>query len=330
MKFPFDFSIALVFRLVFPGVVLATVLLPFFLGLFAWIGFKEITATILLPILAVVFGWFIVLSDQPIYMFLEGRRYSPSWLREWMRRGQVRRLEKIKARHARLTEAGKTPEANEVNVGKLDYPINDKGEFHASMPTRLGNLIYAYETYTNTAYGLDSIFYWYRLWLVLDKDLRQALDETQAIADSPVYVCFASYLSAVVVLLYALGGFVAETLHRTLFNLPYLPSPPLTLALSALPLCLGYLLYRVSLFAQRGYGELYKSLFDQFRHKLAFVKGVNQLAVCLGADAAEAADIKARFTVTSRYLRWHKIRPPNGKNIAPEQWALQRPPPPPK
>jgi len=322
MKFPFDFNITLIFRLVFPGVVLALAAMPFFLGFFAWVGLKKIEPSILFPVLAVIFGWLIVLCDQPIYMLMEGRRYSPSWLRDWLRERQVRRLENIVSHHRELKNQGEGARAAEVNLGKLDYPVNSAGDFHAPMPTRMGNLLYAYETYPKTAYGLDSIFYWYRLWLVLDKDLKADLGETQAIADSPVYVCFASYASCAIVFLYALGGFAARTLHPALFNLPYLPSPEWTLALGLFPLCLGYVLYRVSLFAQRSYGELYKSLFDQFRDKLAFVDDAVAIAVTRGAGMQEAAD--DRYTVASRYLRWHKIRPPGGQNITPEEWARQR------
>jgi len=325
MKFPFDFSLSLIFRLVFPGAVLGTAALPFFMGLCTTLHFTDVTVQLLLPALTVVFGWIIVLSDQPIYMLLEGRRYSPVWLRDWMKGRQRRRLAKIQEDFAALTKAGEPSRAAEVNSRKLDYPINDKGEFFAAMPTRLGNLLYSYETYTKTAYGLDSVFYWYRLWLVLDKDLRSEIDETQAIADSAVYVCFACYVSAAILFVYALGGAVGKFLHLVLFNLPYLPSPILTSALGLVLLALGYLLYRVSLFAQRGYGELFKSMFDQFRGKLAFVDGVNDIAVRLGANAEEVA--RDPSTVTSRYLRWHKIRPPGGKNVTPEDWAVNHPPP---
>lgn len=321
MKFPFDFSITLIFRLVFPGLVLAIATLPFLLGFCAWAGLKNANATFLVPVLAVIFGWLIVLSDQPIYMLLEGRRYSPAWLRDWLLDRQRQRLINIQNDYLRLTADGQTARAAEVNIKKLDYPIDDTGGYFAQMPTRLGNLLYAYETYTDTAYGLDSIFYWYRLWLVLDKDLRNELNETQAIADSPVYVCFASYVSVIIVLAYAFGGAVVMYLHRPLFNLPYLPSPGLTALLALVPLALGNVLYRVSLFAQRAYGELYKSMFDQFRDKLTFVDSVNAIAVQKGGDPADVAENK--FRVTSRYLRWHKIRPPGSKNVTPEQWAKQ-------
>ena len=108
---------------------------------------------------------------------------------------------------------------------KLDYPIDKKtGEFYAGMPTRLGNLLYALRDLHEYRHKLDLIFYWSRLWLVLDKDLRGAIDETQAMADSAVYVCFACYASFVLVI-YSLGGFLARAI--SLFPLqPSVPSIP--------------------------------------------------------------------------------------------------------
>jgi hypothetical protein len=186
----------------------------------------------------------------------------------------------------------------------------------------LGNLIAAYEGYPSVAYKLDSIFYWYRLWVVLDKDLRAALDETQAIADSAIYVSFVLLVAFSIFVLYALGGWLVPLLPIKLFDLPYLPAPWRTLGLSPVPLLLSYLVYRIALFAQRGYGELYKSLFDQFRSQLTFVDAVADEAKTLGANPQEILD--AKYRVVSRLLRWHKIRPPGNSNVTPEEWARRQ------
>jgi hypothetical protein len=326
MKFPFDFNITLIFRLVFPGIVLATAAMPALMGLVGWLGIKQATEIYVLPVAAVIFGWLIVLGDQPIYMFLEGRGFAPGWLLEWMRGRQAKRLAKLHAKYLKLRAEGKKELANEVDIKRLDYPVGKDGEFYARMPTRLGNLLYSYETYSNTAYKIDSIFYWYRLWVVLDKDLRSELTETQAIADSAVYVCFASYVGMVIVLLYTVGGFVAQIVHRTWFNLPDLPSPFGTVLIALGLLLLGLFLNWLALFYQRGYGEFYKSLFDQFRDKLAFADGVSRMAVAAGGDPDEAN--RNKFRVTSRYLRWHRIRPTGeANNWTPEAWAARGPQP---
>ena len=76
MKLPFEFGIKLIFRLVFPGAILALALTPAVRAILdasgIWIKFEY-----LFPIEAVAFGWMIVISDMRIYMLFEGRRY---WL----------------------------------------------------------------------------------------------------------------------------------------------------------------------------------------------------------------------------------------------------------
>jgi hypothetical protein len=313
MKFPFDFNITLVFRLVFPGLVVAAVSLPFFLALLKWLGLGVITPSVLLPVLAVLFGWLIVLSDQPIYMFMEGRRYWLAPLRNlgiWL---QKKRLESIQEKYAKLKKDGLSDRANEINIQKLDYPLDDNDNYYAPYPTLLGNLLTSYERYTNTAYRLDSIFYWYRLWVVLDKDLRTSLDEAQAVADSAVYVSFALLVSFVILVLYALGGWIWPYWPWARWPMVYLPRPRDTLGLSVFPLMLAYCMYRIGIFQQRSYGELFKSLFDQYRDKLdKFVDGVAQEVRRQGGDRQEILDTKYR--VVSRYLRWHRIHrvPPAG------------------
>jgi hypothetical protein len=117
----------------------------------------------------------------------------------------------------------------------------------------------------------------------------------------------------------AIGRFFAMLWPLKTFDLPYLPSPFATLGLSVIPLLLFVLFYNLSFSAQRGYGELFRSLFDQYGDKLSFTDAVAQVAVSLGGDPQEARD--AKFRVATRYLRWHKIRPPGHDNIAPEAWA---------
>jgi hypothetical protein len=64
------------------------------------------------------------------------------------------------------------------------------------MPTRLGNLTYEYELYPNCKYGLDSVFFFYRTWVSIDKDLRDELDRKQASVDGAFYLSFVLALAA--------------------------------------------------------------------------------------------------------------------------------------
>src|ERR1700674_5058178 len=97
MKFPFDFGIKLIFRLVFPGAILAAALVPAVHAILhasgIWIKFEY-----LFPIEVITWGWAIVVSDMRIYMLFEGRRYWPTPIRMllmWCQRRRLKRLSEM-------------------------------------------------------------------------------------------------------------------------------------------------------------------------------------------------------------------------------------------
>jgi hypothetical protein len=57
------------------------------------------------------------------------------------------------------------------------------------------------------------VFYWYRLWVVIDKNLREELDNAQSVVDSTVYISFSLYLSGVIMFAYA-GIDAAMNMYR--------------------------------------------------------------------------------------------------------------------
>jgi hypothetical protein len=322
MKFPFDFSISLVFRLVFPGMVLAIALMPLCKGWLLWLG-HPVDVKILAPILAVMFGWLIVLADAPIYLLFEGRTgwFIPC-VKRWFVSWEARRVANAVAKGNELA-ADNNEDGLEYDIETLDFPIGKDGEPYSAFPTRLGNLMTSFETYSKVAYGIDSIFYWYRLWVVLDKDLKAALDEIQAVADGALYVSFSLYCGSLIFALYAVGGWIIPLLPFKLFNLPYLSAPAWTAGLAVLLFSSGYCIYRLAVVQQRGVGEMYRSLFDQYRDKLGFASDAAAIAVTVGANRSEA--ISAKFKVASRFLRWHRIRPAGETdNYTPEAWASAR------
>ena len=138
MKLPFDFSIKLVFRLVFPGAILAAALVPGLHALLRAFG-PNIKFGYLFPIEVIAWGWVIVVSDMRIYMLFEGRCYWPSPIRKlliWCQQLRLKRLSKIvlnppppNTDRRRFSEAC-------VEYGL--YPINENGEAYVQSPTRLG------------------------------------------------------------------------------------------------------------------------------------------------------------------------------------------------
>jgi hypothetical protein len=95
MKLPFDFGSKLVFRLGLPGFVLGIAIAPL---LFASAHAVKVDVDRLAVIaLSVVFcGWIISLSDMPIYMLYEGRRFWPKLAKRWGINHETRRLQLLK------------------------------------------------------------------------------------------------------------------------------------------------------------------------------------------------------------------------------------------
>src|SRR5215213_3235569 len=222
MKLPFDFGIKLLFRLLLPGFVLALGFAPLTFFVLDWINWPE-SYVFFLVVTVILSGWLILILDMQIYMLFEGRRYWPDGIRKDFVNRETQRLEKlrraaalsvledIEEREGKLetetVQATRDKLEQKINADERNYlealfdirnfPMDEQGNHKARFPTRLGNLIDAYEVYSTTAYGMDSVFYWPRLWLKLDKDVKEDIDGRQAVADSTVYVSFACFVDAV-------------------------------------------------------------------------------------------------------------------------------------
>jgi hypothetical protein len=61
----------------------------------------------------------------------------------------------------------------------------------------IGNIIDEYEAYPLSRYGMDSAFYWPRLWLIIDKDVRNEIDGEWAVVDAAVYTAAGAAFLAV-------------------------------------------------------------------------------------------------------------------------------------
>jgi uncharacterized protein YegP (UPF0339 family) len=321
MKLPFDFGIKLVFRLLIPGFFLSLGFLPILnivLDLTGWGGKFEYAFVILIILL----GWLVTIADMNIYMLFEGRRFWPGFLESYFqRREEIRRAKLIE-----LSENSNDAISEEAYFDLGNFPINDH-DYHAPYPSRLGNLITAFESYSLRTYGVESIFYWPRIWLKLDKETREEIDNSQAMADSTVYTSFALYVSGLLWSLYAafnLLQLVALTIRPTLTtSLPsfivtinqHCPRKVFACALSVVFVIAGFLVYRLSLHLHAQFGELFKSIFDLNVGELNVSEIIEEIAiitekspsVCLSRQL----DRRDQFSITVRYLRYDRYRCPN-------------------
>jgi hypothetical protein len=315
MKLPFEFGSKFILRLLLPGVTLGAASLPLALASRGALGLKGIDDVTAFAATALLFGWLILLADMPIYMLFEGRRYWPRRLWDWGIRRESERLKRISER----ADDRERHDRVEYQIMRVDdFPLTNAGNFEALYPTRLGNLLTSYERYPDRKYGMDGVFFWYRIWLSIDKDLRDELDGAQAIADGALYLAFALVLSTALLVIYAVVSVTVPTL------LPHLNLSAATLLIGALvSALLSWCVYRSSLHAQRQYGQLFKALFDQHRNKVDVSGIVNDLADAFGDPLLPTQPERVKNQAAWRFLRFHRYRPrkSGAKNLVVSGWV---------
>lgn len=316
MKLPFAVGVKLVFRLLVPGFFLTLGLYPLLATIRDSAG-SSLPYEYLFILSIVVTGWFVTVIDQPLYMLYEGRRYWPDGLKRWFVGKASKRLQKHirdEEKYYRLKEQQPEPQKTasdrkyrEASVEKRKFPINDRGQHFAPYPTRLGNVIYAFEAYPMSRYGMDAIFYWYRIWLKLDKDLREELDTRQALADSAVYASATLFTSALIWLIY----WIVSSIKWPQLGLPplgHLPAFAGPWAPIPFFLLFGFIFYYASLYAQTQYGETFKSVFDVYGRTLEISHVLNQVADVLEDSSVLSMSRRDQWHIAWRYLHNYTVK----------------------
>jgi hypothetical protein len=327
MKLPFEFGTKLIFRLVFPGVILAAATTPFVNAVLD-IAEIRIKTEYLFPVETIAWGWLVVVCDMHIYMLFEGRRYWPDVIRRFFMRREDARLQRLRA-IAKSSEGKDKRKFLETSVEIGQYPIDEGGDPYVEHPTRLGNILAGFEAYPTVKYGLDAVFYWYRLWVILDKDLREEIDTAQAVVDSTVYLSFVLYVSALLALIYAGIESLMATDWYSKATLPglaslYIPQQTMLFVISAACVILARLVYRISLPAHAQFGELFKSVFDQYRSKLSFDDVVKEIGRVIGDPQLRYRSPREKNQIVWRYLRWHRARDDATKtNLTMKEWEAR-------
>jgi len=341
MKLPFEFGLKLFFRLLVPGFLFTLGLLPgcFFLtDLSGWQIKHEyvFVATIVLA------GFLIMISDMPAYMLFEGRRYWPGPIHLWFLRRLQNRLSVLKAKatvdklnsiytrkRKLLSTSDPAPEllediardVREYEEAQFDlrqFPQDEDFEHYVGFPSRLGNIIEAFENYSSRSYGMDAVFYWPRLWLKLDKETREEVDNQQAVADSALYCSLALYLSGLLWLVYdisfAVNSLAVKLAPARVFNgfrvtlFDYLPDMWLSWLLFPAFMVCGYGVYRASLRLHSQFGETFKAVFDVFAKEIDISEPLNQIAPSI---VPVSPNRREQLSAVFRYLQHGLVKCPN-------------------
>lgn len=268
-KFLPGVSFPVLMNTVVPGLLTGAALLPFTTGrLRNFLSLdveKSWPQLLIVAVGVVVLGALVSALNGEFYKLYEGRTFWPSRLSDWGIALQQQRVEQLylKADAAK----GISPQRYDEYWYRLRiYPINtETGRRYATHPTLLGNILKGYEQYPDTRYGMDSVFYWPRLWLSIDKDQKEEIGKSWAVADGLLSLSAVSFIAGLLWLVVSAGAGLGILDSRW---------SPVTDGFYESVLAvvgwflLGYGLYRLSLPFHRQNGEIFKSLFDLYRDKL--------------------------------------------------------------
>jgi hypothetical protein len=319
MKLPISLGNRFFFRVVFPGTILSAALFRItydaasVYGQVAHLGY-------IFAAQIFVLGWLFVILDMPIYMLFEGRRYWPTIVRKHCFRFQRRRLRSL---HKTMKTAYERERSANTHFEKVDaqrsyleaavelssFPINASNSLPSVVwPTSLGNLIAAYEQYPRLKYGLDSVFFWPRLWVSLDQENRDEIDNYQAQADGLLYAVASLLIASLVFCAYAIvDKFWPNTIR------PLLP-PDGEIVASLLCVVAAGFIYKISLHVHRQFGEIFKSVFDQHPSKIE-VKDTIELVANVTNNSGLLNELEIVQNMAAwRFLRWHRVRLPGSRS----------------
>lgn len=274
MRAPFSFGYPFFLRSFVPGTLAIALCVPLVayyfaptlkdFGILDWIAIFSIGA--------IIVGVFVSLADDLIYRLYEGRIFQRWWLHGKL----VRRLDS-KIQNA-LKKAADAKGRDKVVYDEIwwwlrMFPVDRNGCRFASAPTTLGNIIKEYENYPKSRYGMDSIFYWYRLWLAINEDSRKAVDLVWAHADSVLYSSFVFLFFLVLYSLLTAGSlilmswaFCGRLAPTAVDYLPSLRTLCFLTFISAGGTCFAY---HFAIPLQRRIGEYFKSIFDVYRKEVS-------------------------------------------------------------
>lgn len=306
MKLPFSFGSRPFNRIVLPGTLAAMGLLPLVVTCLKAIGIDLSLATVF-PAVALASGWMLSLAEMPIYMLYEGRRWWPRRIHAWKVLHQQRKVDGWLKRADGLKAKGAESLATEYTIKAYRYPI-DGGEYpprsgqpKATAPTEFGNVIFGYETYPTVKYGVDGNFFWDRIWMLLDKDTREALDEEQALCDGVIYASFACGLCVIAFLSY---WALEVTTDFTMFGFR---RPALLPGIAVFFLVLSVFFYKIAIILNYRFGERVKAMFDTNLDKLGVQRALIVIGKKTGANLVDTSDPDT-IMAAWRYLRWHMFK----------------------
>lgn len=290
-------------------------------------------------ITGILIGLVLTSLDLYIYQFFEGIRFWPEPIWWYMYRrelGTYKKLDsnleqkvnelesKSKEFPEKTTDIEKTKieeeiiklnmEIKNISTKMREYPYDPEEKFrskrHPVECTNLGNIIAEYESYPKEQYGMDFGVFWYHMWLILPKEIRDEIDISAAKSDFLVYLSFIFLIAPLLITIKVF--FIKDTIyvavrdfiHFDHFLLNVLSFLVLMVIFSLL---ISYLFYRISILAHKSYGRYIKSLFDIYRIDLSKKAGI-AIPLCPNKDEREIWAEYGKFLEDYKELRLWEFR----------------------
>jgi len=281
---PTSFGFPTFLRIFIPGIS-GSVLLYYSISFLIpsdWFDIDVDKLLFFLLLVGTILGVILTSADFYIYQFYEGFRFWPNSLLKRIHNRIFLDFLRKSGSLLKLEEKDQLTLAQENEKSKLLYDLREnpylpEKEFimgrYPSRPTRLGNVMAEYESYSKKQYGMNMSMFWHQLWLIVPNDVRDFLDLKAAISDFLIYTSFIFLIFA------PLFGF---SIAYKVYSMRSTLSMPHPIALSALILILifivslicSYILYRLAVNAIKIYGNSVKALFDIYRFDLAEKLGI--------------------------------------------------------
>lgn len=254
---------------------------------------------------------------------LEGYHWPVSKI-SFLRRREQARFQSKKNRADELTAQWAIqddfPDDSKRELAKLlrelarDFPP-DPGD---QLPTRLGNAIRAFEVYSSTVYGADSIPLWLHLSTAISSDFQSTLNDARAQVNCAVNICIFAFVISLTAAICFIVGFHLKSLGTVYTSfaamLPILHTSGFWFfawTIGAAIVSRGTYLFSIELVYP--WGDLVKAAFDCYLPDLATKK--------MGYELPENADRRKAFWVAvSRQAIYCSA-------LKPEEWKpLPKPP----
>src|SRR3989442_2040056 len=143
-----DCGLPFFYRIVMPGVLLAAAAIPLLSRYLELLGLHGVEAQAwLAAALAVLLGIILSALDDPIYQIYEGRVGWPHKLAEFLTANWRKRVENLVALPNEAKAKKDTATYDELWSKIREFPMDGEGEYTATRPTKLGNVLASYEDY---------------------------------------------------------------------------------------------------------------------------------------------------------------------------------------